>query len=492
MAVYRLPFQAQFTLPGAAKETTWVSHGNWDEPGGGHGVGQTSNPTDEQAYAFDLDHPTGGRILAARAGTVIDAVGTWADNTHPPQTPGAGNYVWIEHADKTLAAYCHLKFNSVRVAIGQWVPQGFWIAESGNTGQSGAPHLHFDVHTYGTKGIQGSPGLGTQLLVHFEDATRPSFRPSEGEVLVYKSNNKEGDYRQDHWRHCVRCHGLYFAGASSSGCPEGGQHTFRGGGNYTLAVDGTDMAGQKEWRHCGKCQALYFSIGPASRCPVGPGLAHDGGAGGNYALLNNVASPAGYQAGWRWCKNCGVLWFYASGSKCPATGQVHSTEGSGDYTIHHSAEDWQRNWRLCGKCGCLFNGDNIAKSNCAGNAGAAHVVAHANQNYFLALNAADAPGQSKWRCCDKCQSLWMGLNSGSQCPADSGPHSLASSGDYTVIQQAENNGPGEKNWRWCFKCQGLWFAASTGTACPAGGTHSQSGSGKYRVQHDAYGWKTLV
>ena len=85
----------------------------------------------------------------------------------------------------------------------------------------------------------------------------------------------------------------------------------------------------------------------------------------------------------------------------------------------------------------------------------------------------------------------MGLNSGSQCPAG-GAHSLALSGDYTVIHQAESNGPGEKNWRWCAKCQCLWFAGSAATACPAGGAHSQSGSEKYRVQRVAYGWKSLV
>ena len=69
------------------------------------------------------------------------------------------------------------------------------------------------------------------------------------------------------------------------------------GSNYTLQVDGTNMAGQKDWKRCGKCQALFFSVGPASRCPAGPGLAHDGGASRTYALLNNVPSPAGHQAG---------------------------------------------------------------------------------------------------------------------------------------------------------------------------------------------------
>lgn len=393
-----------------------------------------------------------------------------------------------------MAAYCHLKYNSVRVALGQWVPQGFWIADSGNTGESKQPHLHFDVHTYGKKGLTNSPGLGTQLLIHFEDWARPSFRPAEGESLSDRSNNKAGDYRQDHWRHCVHCHALYFAGGGATACPDSNSgHDYRGGGNYTLSIDGTNPQGQKDWKCCAKCKALFYGVGTASRCPVGPGLAHDGTGSGSYALLNNVPTPTGHQNGWRWCKNCGVLWFYESGSKCPATGQAHSTDGSGDYVLHTSPEDWQRGWRLCGKCGCLFRSENIAQSDCAGNAGGPHTLAHKNQNYFLALNSPDAPGQSHWRWCDKCHVLWMGLNSGSRCAGTiSGPHFSASSGDYTVIHQAETNGPGEKNWRWCHKCQALWFAGVTGAKCPAGGSHSQTGSGKYRVQFDAFGWQSVI
>jgi Peptidase family M23 len=479
MALYRFPFPAE------ANQSTWASHGNWDEPGGGHGVGQAHNPTDEQAYAFDLDHATGGKILAARAGRVKDLDEQWADDTHPPQTPGPGNYIWIEHADGTMASYCHLQHNSVRVTIGQWVPQGYWIAACGNTGHSSGPHLHFDVHTYGKKGQTSSPGLGTQLLIHFEDKTRFAFRPAPGEALSGKSNNVEGDYRQDHWRHCVRCHVLYFAGVSRSACPRGDEHDYRGGGNYTLAVDGTNPQGQRDWKHCRKCQTLFFSGGANTRCPAGPGSAHDGSHSGNYALLTNVQNAAGHQNGWRWCKNCGVLWFNASDSKCPATGQTHSLDGSGDYTLHHTPDDWQRHWRLCGKCGCLFNGEYIAQSKCAGNSSAPHVIAHPTQNYFLTLNSPDAPGQSQWRWCHKCQCLWMGLNAGSRCPAGAA-HALDNSGDYIVLHQADANGPGEKNWRWCHKCQGLWFAGLAATRCPAGGQHSQSGSGKYRVQYDAH------
>ena len=103
---------------------------------------------------------------------------------HPPATPGPGNFIWIRHGDGTMAGYGHLKHNSVRVKEGQYVLQGTWIARNNHTGSSSHAHLHFDVHTYGEKGKESAPGLGTQLLIHFEDKTRTSFRPADSEYSV--------------------------------------------------------------------------------------------------------------------------------------------------------------------------------------------------------------------------------------------------------------------------------------------------------------------
>ena len=145
--------------------------------------------------------------------------------------------------------------------------------------------------------------------------------------------------------------------------------------------------------------------------------------------------------------------------------------------------DWQRNWSACGKCGCLFFGENLNISKCKGNAGGPHTMSQGGlaymPNYFL-QGTDDAPGQSGWAWCSKCQCLWMGLNSGSDCHAG-GAHSKQGSGDYTIIV-SDQQAPGQAGWRWCNKCQGLWFA-SFGSAmkCPAGASHAQTG-GHYWVQ----------
>jgi lipoprotein NlpD len=84
---------------------------------------------------IDIAGALGTPIVAAAAGTVIK-VG-W-DNW------GLGNAIKIQHPDGSVTVYGH---NSrVLVKQGQSVSQGQIIAEMGSTGNSTAPHLHFEVH----------------------------------------------------------------------------------------------------------------------------------------------------------------------------------------------------------------------------------------------------------------------------------------------------------------------------------------------------------
>mgnify|MGYP000197477343 CR=1 FL=1 len=59
------------------------------------------------------------------------------------------NYVFIQHQDGSVARYFHLTHNGALVEEGDKVNTGDVIALSGNTGQSGGPHLHFDVQQCG-------------------------------------------------------------------------------------------------------------------------------------------------------------------------------------------------------------------------------------------------------------------------------------------------------------------------------------------------------
>jgi murein DD-endopeptidase MepM/ murein hydrolase activator NlpD len=97
------------------------------------------------AYAVDFAMPVGTQIYAARAGTVIEVASQYFDASSDPNRATRANVVRILHADGTMGLYAHLNWDSIRVRPGQVVERGEYIADSGNTGFSTGPHLHFAV-----------------------------------------------------------------------------------------------------------------------------------------------------------------------------------------------------------------------------------------------------------------------------------------------------------------------------------------------------------
>ena len=61
---------------------------------------------------------------------------------------GFGNHIRLEHSHGYATLFAHLSKISVR--HGQKVRRGDLIGYTGNTGRSTAPHLHYEVHHYGT------------------------------------------------------------------------------------------------------------------------------------------------------------------------------------------------------------------------------------------------------------------------------------------------------------------------------------------------------
>ena len=103
--------------------------------------GDFSHNSPKGRYAVDVAMPVGTPIVAARAGTVVKA----RDGQHGRLPDPAGNYVRVRHADGSHSAYLHLKRGSVHVKAGQQVKVGSLLGQSGNTGRSTGPHLHFVV-----------------------------------------------------------------------------------------------------------------------------------------------------------------------------------------------------------------------------------------------------------------------------------------------------------------------------------------------------------
>ena len=88
---------------------------------------------------IDIPVSVGTPVRASQSGNVIIA----------GVTGGYGNYICIAHGGAMSTCYAHN--NSIGVSQGQSVKQGQIIGQSGNTGNSTGPHMHFEVR------INGSP-----------------------------------------------------------------------------------------------------------------------------------------------------------------------------------------------------------------------------------------------------------------------------------------------------------------------------------------------
>ena len=82
---------------------------------------------------IDVDVPEGTLVHAAASGRVF----------FYGEQPGYGNVLILEHADGYYSMYGHLA--SSFVEQGRFVEVGQGVAQSGNTGISSGPHLHFEI-----------------------------------------------------------------------------------------------------------------------------------------------------------------------------------------------------------------------------------------------------------------------------------------------------------------------------------------------------------
>jgi murein DD-endopeptidase MepM/ murein hydrolase activator NlpD len=95
--------------------------------------------------AIDIAMPVGTAVHAAREGLVINVAHKFFRSGLSPQFGDEANFVQVLHDDGTTAIYAHLQMDTIRVRPGQRVERGEYIANSGNTGFSSGPHLHFVV-----------------------------------------------------------------------------------------------------------------------------------------------------------------------------------------------------------------------------------------------------------------------------------------------------------------------------------------------------------
>ena len=105
-----------------------------------------THDTVDSRYAVDIAMPVGTDVHAARAGIVFEvASSNFRGGVDAERYAESANIIRILHNDGTHALYAHLNWHGIRVRPGDRVERGEYIAESGNTGFSSGPHLHFAV-----------------------------------------------------------------------------------------------------------------------------------------------------------------------------------------------------------------------------------------------------------------------------------------------------------------------------------------------------------
>jgi murein DD-endopeptidase MepM/ murein hydrolase activator NlpD len=106
----------------------------------------TTHTDPASQHAVDFVMPIGTDVFAARDGIVIEVASDFFESGTNLAVDGPrANVVRVLHDDGTMALYVHLNWNTIRVVPGQRVQRGEYLADSGNTGFSTGPHLHFVV-----------------------------------------------------------------------------------------------------------------------------------------------------------------------------------------------------------------------------------------------------------------------------------------------------------------------------------------------------------
>ena len=134
--IYRTLGTPGYVLPPMASPVKNVSYTQT-----GASVGKHFNPF----YKAEVDHhgldvivPQGSPVYAPAAGTVSKV---------ERSSKGDGNTITIEHAGGYSTRYLHL--GELYVNQGQTVRKGSRIASIGMSGNSYAPHLHYEIRRYG-------------------------------------------------------------------------------------------------------------------------------------------------------------------------------------------------------------------------------------------------------------------------------------------------------------------------------------------------------
>lgn len=125
-------------------------------------------------------------VLAPADGYVYEIVNHVDDNTigEVDVQRNWGNTIILNHLDGLYSQISHLKKDSFKVAIGDYVTKGTQLATCGSSGRSPEPHLHFQLQTQPLVGATTLPYPQAAYIQHGSDGS---------EILCLNKVPQEGD-----------------------------------------------------------------------------------------------------------------------------------------------------------------------------------------------------------------------------------------------------------------------------------------------------------
>lgn len=124
-------------------------------------------------------------VLAVADGQIEEVIGHIDDNAigQVNLQQNWGNTIVIKHAENLYSKVSHLKKNSIKVKVGDYVKQGDIIALCGNSGRSPEPHLHFQVQCTPYIGAKTYPYPFAYFTVQGQTELKTFEVPQEGNII---------------------------------------------------------------------------------------------------------------------------------------------------------------------------------------------------------------------------------------------------------------------------------------------------------------------
>ncbi len=111
-----------------------------------------------------IDMTSGSTIVATARGKVTACRNNIQGYT---ESQASGNYVTLYHGNNVYTTYCHMRYGSVKVKVGDIIECGQEIGIKGTTGYSTGEHLHYGVKVNGSWVDPKPYLLGTKSLPQY-------------------------------------------------------------------------------------------------------------------------------------------------------------------------------------------------------------------------------------------------------------------------------------------------------------------------------------